>query len=317
MEKIIFLGTSAGMPTKERNVSSFAIVFKRKGDFWLFDCGEGTQQQIIHAGLKLSRLKKIFITHLHGDHVFGLPGLLATRGLQGIKEGIEIYGPVGLEKFLLECFELTLTHIPYSYQIHLIEKSGFNSKKLLFKTDHLSVFSASLNHHIESFGFLVIQEKRKKTILAQKLKTLGVMPGPLYQSIKEKENGQFVLRDGMIINSREFIIENIESKKICYCSDTSFSENAVSLAKNVDWLIHEATFSCSESKEAKRSFHSTIEDAVQVARIANAKNLILTHISPRYHDSLKNPVNWEQFRQEAESLIPGGIIARDLLEIKL
>jgi ribonuclease Z len=316
MEKVIFLGTSAGIPTNARNVASLAITFNgNSGDFWLFDCGEGTQQQIQRAGLKLSKLKNIFISHLHGDHLFGLPGLLATRGLQGITKSINIFGPVGLENYLKNCFDYSSTHIPYKYHIYSIEKENFLTKKLLWKKENCSVFCAILNHQIDSFGYAIFEEKMKRNIIVEKLIRLGVQPGPIYRSIKEKT--LITLEDGRILKRDDFVKESVHIKKICYCSDTMFCENAVILARDADLLIHEATFSNQEKTEAEQSFHSTIEDAIKVARSAKVKRLVLNHISPRYQYSVKGSQKWDTFRGEATGQYPEIILAEDFLEIKI
>ena len=315
LEKVIFLGTGAGMPTNDRNVASLAVIFNSGGEFWLFDCGEGTQQQIRRTGLRLSKLKNIFISHLHGDHLFGLPGLLATRGLQGIKSSINIFGPVGLENYLKNCFDYSRTHIPYPYHIHQIEKEKYLTKRLLWKKDDYSVYCAILNHQADSFGYVIFEKNIKRNILVKKLLKLGIKPGPICQTIKEKN--QVTLEDGRILKTEHFVKESINIIRICYCSDTMFSKNAVILSRDADLLIHEATFSSQEKVEAEQSFHSTIEDAIKIARSAKAKKLVLTHISPRYHRSKQNSKKWNSFCEEANSQFPGIILAEDFLEIKI
>jgi ribonuclease Z len=315
LEKVVFLGTGAGMPTRDRNVASLAVILNNSGDFWLFDCGEGTQHRIGNVGLKLSKLKAVFITHLHGDHLFGLPGLLATRGLQGIERNIDIFGPIGLKGYLNSSFDYSGTYIPYSYQIHQIDKEKFNTKGLLWKNGSYSVYCASLNHHIDCFGYSIFEENIRRNILTDKLLKLRIKPGPIYRKIKEKK--QITLEDGRILKTDNFVKESKNIKKICYCSDSLFSENAIMLSRDADLLIHEATFSSNERIEAEKSFHSTIEDAVKVARRANVKRLVLTHISPRYHKSENNFHKWNIFKEEATRQYPGIILAEDYLEIKI
>jgi len=315
LEKVVFLGTGAGMPTKERNVASLAVILNDSGDFWLFDCGEGTQHRIGSVGLKLSKLKAVFITHLHGDHLFGLPGLLATRGLQGVERKIDLFGPIGLENYLDSCFDYSGTFIPYPYQIHHIEKEKFYTKRLLWKNGSDSVYCASLNHHIDCFGYSIFEKNIKRNILTDKLVRLGIKPGPVYMKIKEKK--QITLEDGRILKTDAFVKESKNIKKICYCSDTLFSENAIKLSEDADLLIHEATFSSNEKIEAEKSFHSTIEDAIKIARCAKVKRLVLTHISPRYHNSEENFHKWKIFKEEATRQYPGIILAEDFLEIKI
>lgn len=315
LKKIIFLGTGAGMPTIERNVSSLAVFLNDGGDFWLFDCGEGTQQQLFRAGLKLSKLKAIFISHLHGDHIFGLTGLLASRGLQGIKTGIDIFGPVGLISYLESCLNYSKTYIPYNYIIHQIEKEKYSTKNLLWKNSEFTVYSALLNHQIDSFGYCIINKTFKRNIITGKLLKLGIKPGPIYRKIKE--NNEITLQDGRTLKSINYMEETIHIKKICYCCDTMFSKNAIILSKDADLLIHEATFSESERLEAEQSFHSTIDDAIKIAISAGVKKIALTHISPRYNKSEKNPEKWKKFKEEAKKKYPEVILAKDFMEIKI
>jgi ribonuclease Z len=315
LNRVVFLGTGAGMPTIKRNVASMTVFLNESGDFWLFDCGEGTQQRINAVGLKLSKLKAIFISHLHGDHLFGLPGLLATRGLQGIEEDIDIFGPIGLKGYLNNCFDYSRTHIPYSYHIHQIEPEKFKIKQLLWEKDKFKIYCAALNHQIDCFGYAIYGRCIKRNIIVDKLLKLGITPGPIYKKIKEKD--QVILENGKVLKTEAFIEESIIVKKISYCSDTIFSENAVELSKDADLLIHEATFSGDNKIEARESFHSTIEDAVRVARSANVKQLVLTHISPRYQKSTKNMHNWDEYKDEAKKKYPDVILAEDFLEIKI
>lgn len=315
LNRIILLGTGAGMPTNNRNVASVIVFLNERGDFWLFDCGEGTQQRINAAGLKLSKLRAIFISHLHGDHLFGLPGLLATRGLQGIEKDIDIFGPVGLKQYLDDCFDYSSTHLPYSYYVHQIEPKKFKNKQLLWKKDKFKIYCAALNHQIDCFGYKIYGKCIKRNIIAGKLLKLGITPGPIYKKIKEED--QVTLENGKVLKTEEFIKESIIIKKISYCSDTLFSENAVELSKDADLLIHEATFSDDNKTEARESFHSTIEDAVRVAISSNVKRLVLTHISPRYQKSKKNKHNWDKFKEEAIKRYPNVILAEDFMEIKI
>ncbi len=314
MEKVIFLGTGAGMPTLSRNVASMAVIFQTSGDFWLFDCGEGTQQQIQRAGLKLTRLKNIFITHLHGDHLFGLPGLMASRGLQGIKRAINIFGPVGLEGYLKNSFEYSATYIPYHYKIYSLAREEYLTKKLLWKEEECSVFCVVLNHQIDSFGYAIDEKHIQCNIMAEKLIKMGIMPGPVYGEIKEKNQ---VMYNGRLFQKKDFIKESVSIKKLCYCGDTAYTENAIRLSKNADLLIHEATFSNDEKDEAEQSYHSTIDDAIKVARAAGVKRLVLTHISPRYGHSSRNSEKESAFRRERVQKYPQVILAEDFLEIKI
>ncbi len=318
MDKIVFLGTSAGIPTLKRNVPALAIVFAITNEFWLFDCGEGTQRQILQANLKLSKLSNIFISHLHGDHTFGLPGLLATRGLLGVKKPINIFGPVDLDNYLNNNIDCTRTHIPYSQHFFPIEKERFLAPNLFWEKDDISVYCAALNHNIDSFGFAIIKKHIQKNILIDKLLDINIPPGPIYKKFKENEIVE--LEDGRILKTSDFVKETITIKKICYCGDTAFSQNAVSLSEGADLLIHEATFSTHCKEKAIRSFHSTARDAIEVARLAKVKKLALTHISPRYDDLRNNPEKYTEFRKFGEKLSLGDpeiILVEDLMELTI
>ena len=282
MEKVIFLGTSAGIPTQNRNVSAVALTFKGTNEFWLFDCGEGTQRQIQKTNLKLSKLTNIFISHLHGDHIFGLPGLLATRGMLGIKSDINIFGPIGLGNYLKSSLECSHTYIPYFYQPYPIEKEKFTIKNMLWEKGDLTIYCALLNHQIDSFGFAVLKKNIKRNIMVEKLVKIGLTPGPAYKRFKE--DGVIKLTDGKVLTNDEFMVESTNIQKVCYCGDTAFSTNAVTLSGGADLLIHEATFCADKEEKAREGSHSTIDDAIKVAKLAKVKKLALTHISPRYNN---------------------------------
>ncbi len=315
MDKVIFLGTSAGMPTLKRNVPAIALMFSLTNEFWLFDCGEGTQQQINQTNLKLSKLTNIFITHLHGDHIFGLPGLLATRGLLGVKKPINIFGPVGLEGYLQSALEHSSTYLPYTYNIYLIKKTKFLTPNLLEKIGIISIYCAILNHHMDSFGYTLIKRDIKRNLQVDKLLKLGIPPGPIYKKFKEEDKVQ--LEDGRIFQTSDFITEGICLKKLCYCGDTTLSVNAISLSERADLLIHEATYGATNQEKARQHYHSTVEDAINVARRAKVKRLALTHISPRY-DNVKNISNKYNALQEQFSRDdPEIIIAEDFMELEI
>ena len=318
MDKIVFLGTSAGIPTLKRNVPALAMVFKPGNEFWLFDCGEGTQRQILQSNLKLSRLSNIFISHLHGDHTFGLPGLLATRGLLGVKKHVNIFGPISLESYVNNNMDYPYTQFPYSQHFFPIEKEMYLAPDLLWEKEDISVYCAALNHNIDSFGFAIIKKHIQKNISIDKLLDLNIPPGPIYKKFKENETVE--LEDGRILKSSDFVKETMTIKKVCYCGDTTFSKNAVSLSEGADLLIHEATFSTHCKERAIRSFHSTVGDAIKVARLAKVKKLALTHISPRYDDLRNNPEKYAEFREfEGKHSLdyPKIILAEDLMELEI
>jgi len=311
--KIIFLGTSSGMPTLKRNVSSIALVFINKNKLWLWDCGEGTQQQIQKTSLKLSKLEKIFISHLHGDHLFGLPGLLASRGLRGGKNQrkIQIFGPEGLDIYLKETLNITKTYIPYEIKIKIIPPNL--SAGVIWEDEDYIVRYNELNHNIRTYAYSVEEKKSTSHFLIEKAQQYDIKPGPVYSSLKKGKTVK--LPDGRVFQGEEFINDIRKGKKIVFGSDTVYSENLVSLAKDADLLIHESTFSQQEQENAKKNFHSTTRTAATVAKRAKVKQLILTHISPRYgSNNNKNTRTEEDLLIEAKSIFPQTLLAEDFME---
>lgn len=311
--KVIFLGTSSGMPTLRRNVSAIALVFTNSNKLWLWDCGEGTQQQIQKTPLKLSKLEKIFITHLHGDHIFGLPGLLASRGLRSGQNlsGIQLYGPEGLDIYLNEIQNITKTYFPYEIEIKVIPENL--SKGTLWEDQEYIVRYVLLNHNIKTYGYSIEEKKGKSRFLVEKARQFNIPSGPIYGALKE---GQTVkLTDGRIFQGKDFVNKIRKGRKVVFCGDTIYCENLVLLAKDADLLIHEATFSQQEEDIAKRNFHSTTTIAALVAKEAQVKQLIITHISPRYGSNNNRSVITERdLLAEAQNIFPQTLLAEDFKE---
>jgi len=313
--KVIFLGTSSGMPTLKRNVSSIALIFINKNKLWLWDCGEGTQQQIQKTSLKLSKLEKIFISHLHGDHVFGLPGLLASRGLRGGKnqQKVQVFGPEGLDKYLKETLNITKTYIPYEIEIKIIPPDL--SVGIIWEDEEYIVRYTEVNHNIKTYAYSVEEKKERSHFLVEKARQLNISPGPIYRTLKEGKT--IKLPNGRIFQGKDFVSEIRKGRKIVFCGDTTYCENLLHLAKGSDLLIHEATFSQQEEDIAKRNFHSTTTIAAKVAKEARAKQLILTHISPRYSSNNKLEITESGLLVEAQRVFPHIILAEDFMEYEI
>jgi ribonuclease Z len=313
--KVIFLGTSSGMPTLKRNVSSIALVFINKNKLWLLDCGENTQQQIQKTSLKLSKLEKIFISHLHGDHVFGLPGLLASRGLKGGKnqQKVQIFGPEDLDIYLKEALNITQTYIPYEIEIKIIPPNL--SAGIIWEDEEYVVRYTEVKHNIKTYAYSVEEKKDRSHFLIDKARRLNIPPGPIYRILK---NGKTVeLPNGRIFQGKNFLNKIEKGRKIVFCGDTTYCENLLHLAKGADLLIHEATFSQEEEDLAKRNFHSTTTIAAKVAKEARVKQLILTHISPRYSSNNKLTINESGLLVEAQSIFSDTILAEDFMEYEI
>lgn len=299
-----FLGTGAGVPAKQRNVSALAIRFlDKKGDVWLFDCGEATQHQLLRSPLTLTSISTIFITHLHGDHILGLPGLLSSRSFQGAKSNLTVYGPKGLKDFIEVTLRTTKTQLRYELIIHELEPG------LLFKTEHHEVHILSLSHPVPSFAIRLTESDQPGRLHAESLKEIGVPPGPLYAELKQGKS--ITLENGQIIDGQAFMDEPMRGRTVVVAGDTAPVEEMKDFALNADLLVHEATFASDQQAQANDFGHSTIADACSLAKAAQVKQLVLTHVSSRYAKDETPYVN------EVEQHFPGAYVAKDLAVFKL
>lgn len=273
---LTFLGTGAGLPSKERNVTSIALGFPEyDGNLWLFDCGEGTQRQILSSSVKLTKLKVIFITHLHGDHLFGLPGVLGSRSFQGAETPLLLIGPVGLKKFVETALNVSRTHIRYPIAVRECSRGG-----RVFEDEHFFVDARPLDHGILSFGYQICERDQPGELLVDKLRKLGIPPGPIYKTIKDRP--EVVLPDGHRLKTAPFIGEKKKGRRIAVIGDTRPCPAVLSLAEQADLMIHEATFRQESVQLARAYHHSTSVQAAQAALSAGVRTLILTHLSARY-----------------------------------
>ena len=295
------------MPTRSRNVSSVALRLPQRGEVWLFDCGEATQHQLIRSHLKLSQISRIFITHMHGDHVFGLPGLLATCGMAGHATRVDLYGPEELADYLRACVQYTHTNFAYPIEVHTIEPG------MIYEDEELVVSCLPLKHRIPAFGYRVAEKDRAGRFDVERAAALGIQPGPLYGKLKRGE--QVTLSDGRIINGAELCGPTEEGRKILYCTDTTFSENSIELARDADLLIHEATYVEQDEPLSRRGQHSTAQMAARVAAAARVRKLIITHFSPRYAPG--NAVEPDALLSEARALFPDTEMSRDFLSVEV
>ena len=218
---ITFLGTSSGVPTLTRNVSSLALKLSQKAEVWLFDCGEGTQHQLIKSTIKSSQIRKIFITHMHGDHIYGLPGLLATLGLSGNSKGIDIYGPSNLKNFIYSALKNSYCKISFPLKFFEVENSAQTNTNL-FEDELMEVKCASLKHRLPAFGYRVSEKDKPGQFNLEKAKKLNIPAGPIYG---ELHSGKTVeLEDGRILNGSDFCGKPKKGESFVYCTDTIFSE---------------------------------------------------------------------------------------------
>ncbi len=324
--EIIILGSSAAIPVRERNLPSTALKFKN--ELILFDSGEDIQRAMIEAGLKLNKPLKILISHFHGDHIIGLPGLLFRFGLNHRTAPVAIYGPVNL--FLYLFIHRKILGLKPNYPITVIEiddeqkqltiyeslDSELPNKKMnisentIFDGQKYTLKYALVDHSVLTFAYSFIEKPRSGKFNPEKAKELGIPESSLWKKLQEGESIDF---KGKLINP---IKENIVApkrpgRKITYSGDTMPCESLIELGKNSDVLIHEATFSQELSDIALEKKHSTSVDAANDAKKMGAKQLILTHISSRYQeDAVKLLV-------EAKEIFPNTILAIDLMRISL
>lgn len=301
-----FLGTGAGVPSKTRNVSSIALkLLDERNEVWLFDCGEATQHTILKTAIRPRKITKIFITHLHGDHIFGLPGLLSSRAFQGGEEALTIYGPAGIREFVMTSLRVSNSHL--KYPIHFVE---LKDSGIAFQDDNITVLYKTLRHGIQSYGYKIIESDYVGELQVDKLKELGVPAGPIYGEIKQGKT--VTLPDGRVINGLDFIGESKKGRQVVIFGDTRYHTDHTEFCRDADVLVHEATFGKGEDKMAYNYFHSTCTQAAKLALEANVKTLYLTHISSRYllHDV-------KQLQKDAQTIFEPVHIASDLLEVEV
>jgi len=274
--ELYFLGTNAGLPTTQRNVTSVALrMLEERRSSWLFDCGEATQHQILHSPLKLSRLEKIFITHMHGDHVFGLPGLLSSRSSQEGSPPLTVYGPQGLKQFL----EVTLgsTQSRVTFGLEIVEHAG----GVIFEDERFKVEARALEHRIESYGYRITEKDRPGSLNLELLQEWGVRPGPEYGKLK---NGESLEVGGRLITPEQVLGPPKRGRVVTILGDTRPTPNIDPLAHGADVLVHESTFTDEFADLAYTYYHSTAVQAAEAAKKAGVGELILTHFSSRYKD---------------------------------
>jgi ribonuclease Z len=303
--RVTFLGTSAGVPTRARNVSCVALRPAQRGEVWLFDCGEGTQHQLLRSDLNISQITRIFITHMHGDHVLGLMGLLATCGMTAHARGISVYGPRPIADYVREVSRRTQFQTNYPLEVHTVEPGK------IFEDDEYAVTCAPLKHRLPAFGYRVTEIDRPGRFDVERARELGVPSGPLYGKLKRGE--RITLPDGREFDGSDFCGPDLKGRVVVYCTDTTYCRSSVELAQGADLLIHEATFAEVDEGLAMRSTHSTAAMAARVASEAGARRLLITHFSPRYFPG--NETEPEDLLREARAVFPETEMARDFLSV--
>jgi len=295
MAQVTFLGTSSMQPTKERNHT--AILLNYKSENILFDCGEGTQRQLRLAGIKPSKITRICISHWHGDHVLGIPGLISTMGTDQFAKKLHIYGPKGSKKYMEHVLKAFLSVGIIDFEIHEV------SSGVIYDSEDFFLSTEPLKHNSVCLGY-AFTEKDRLRINTAEVKKLGLKEGPIMGKLQAGKN---VTVDGKKVLAKD-VTYNVKGKKFAYIADTRPCDGANILAENTDLLVTESSYHSNEQQKAREYKHLTAAEAALIASNAGAKKLILIHPSLRYKD-----VNI--LVEEAREYFPDVTFAEDLMKV--
>lgn len=300
--ELLVLGSSSASPTSGRNPSAQLLNISER--YFLIDCGEATQIQLRRFKAKFQSIDHIFISHLHGDHFFGLPGLLSSMHLLGRKQAITIYGPPQLKEVMDKINQVSETVL--CFPVEWVFTTG-ETMNLLFEDDKVEVFSFPLKHRIFCTGFLFREKPLLRKIDKYKLDRLNIS----YADIWALKKGQDVVNnDGVMIRNHDATLDPVPPRSFAYCSDTIARKETVDFVKDVDLLYHESTFLEDKADRAKKTHHTTARQAAEIAKAANVKTLLLGHFSARYGDL-------EAFLKEATPVFPDCVLATDGKMVKI
>jgi ribonuclease Z len=298
---IRFLGTSASRPTTERNVTALTMI--REGETLLFDCGEGTQRQMMRYGTSFA-LADIFFTHMHADHMLGVIGLFRTLSLQGRTEPMRLWGPRGSAALLKQAIALGSDKQSFPLEINEVTPETPITRK------GYSIVPYTVDHKDKlALGYALIEDIRLGRFNPDKARALGIPEGPAWGRIHK---GQSVtLDDGRVIEPSELVGPTRAGRKVVFTGDSRPAASTIQIAEGADLLIHEATFADDEEPRARETGHATAREAAQVAAKAGVKQLVLTHLSARYS------INATELLQQAKEVFPETVVARDGFEIEI
>ena len=300
--ELLILGSSSASPTSTRNPSAQLLNIAER--YILIDCGEATQIQLRKNKAKFQSINHVFISHLHGDHFFGLPGLLSSMHLLGRKQDLHVYAPADLKELIEKLNQVSETRLNYPIIWHFTSASGLH---LLFEDDKVEVFSFPLKHRIQCNGFLFKEKALPRKIDKYKLEKLQISRA----DILRLKNGLDVVNElGELISNVEATIDPPTPRAYAYCSDTIYNENIIQYIKGIDLLYHESTFLEDKADRAQKTFHSTAKQAATIALKAGAKQLLLGHFSARY------PV-LDDFLKEAKPIFESSVLATDGKIVKI
>lgn len=298
--EIHILGCGAALPTSKR--SPTAQVVQLNEQLFLVDCGEGTQAQLRKMKIKFLRIDHIFISHLHGDHYLGLPGLISTMHLLGRKKDINIYAPKGIDEIMEVNLKHSFTQLNFEINYHFTDHK---EQEILLEKDTFSIKSIILKHRIPCTGFLFQEKERKPKINKSIIKEYKLLI-PEILALKRRED--IIREDGSLLSWEKLTITAPKPKSYAYCSDTKYYEKVIEQVKGATCLYHEATFLNDQKERAAKTYHTTAEQAAEIAKQANVKQLILGHFSSRYRDL-------EGFLLEAKPIFENTVLAEEGVNI--
>jgi ribonuclease Z len=290
---LVFLGTSGSMPTAQR--APTAILVRRGGERLLVDCAEGTQRQLLRSNVGLIELREVFLTHYHADHYLGLPGMLKTFALRGREVPITIYGPPGLNE-LFGALRRIFGKLTYPYELvelrpgDILQRRGYR----------LETFP--VDHGVSALGYALVEEPRPGRFDVETAAALGIPEGPERGALQRGE--KVTLADGRVITPESVLGDVRPGRKVVISADTAYSQRVIEAARGADVLVHEATFAEEERERAHETLHSTAAEAAEVARSAEVRLLVLTHLSNRYFGG--------EIEREAQAVFPDTVVPRDL-----
>lgn len=304
MEKfeITILGCGSALPTTRHNPTSQVVNIREK--LYMIDCGEGTQLQMRHAQLKFSRLNHIFISHLHGDHCFGLIGLISTFALLGRTATLHIHAYKELENLMKPWLDFFCKNLNFSIEFHT-----FSGKEtgIIFEDRSVKISSFTLNHRIPCVGFIFEEKPTPDHLIREMIDFYRI---PSYELNRIKNGGDFRTVDGEVISHSRLTIPAQPIRKYVYCSDTTYTPKNAPLIQGADLLFHEATFASDNEARSNETYHSTAKQAALMARQSQAKQLLIGHFSARYEDE-------NILLNEAKEIFPNTLLAQELMKINL
>lgn len=300
--KLTILGCYAATPRTLSNPTSQVLEVKNR--VFLIDCAEGTQVQLRKSKVKFSKINHIFISHLHGDHFYGLVGLISTFMLLNRESDLHVYGPKGIKEIILLQLRASGSYTGYNLYFHELESK---QSETIFEDDRVVVKTIPLSHRIYTNGFLFQEKNIERKLNIEKVEEYKI--DKLYFN-KIKYGGDITLENGTVIPNAELTFDPIPSKSYAYCSDTQYDESIIPIIENADYLYHESTFLESEAHLSEKTMHSTAIQAATIAKKANVKNLILGHFSTRYGDL-------SLFQKEAQTVFENTLLADDGKEFEM